>query len=375
MEGDGTAVRGAARRDGRTNAFDLLRLLGAVAVLVEHSWLLSGHGYPLPAETGATFGRVGVGVFFLTSGYLVTSSWLADPSTRRFLLRRMLRIYPLYTAVVVVSALVLGPLLTDLTPSRYYADGRTWSYVGDNLLLFPTAFELPGVFTDGPVSNAVNGALWTIPTEVLCYFGVMVLGIVGVVRRRALLAVAATIPVGVAFAVTVTGFTGTLVPRLLDGRAAEQIALFAVGMVVYHLPMDQRPGWRVAGIAIAAWILTWGTPLAGVTAAIVIATSTLAIAFGAPGFLRHPTGHYDLSYGTYLFAFPVQQCLIGAGITNPWAVLSLTIVIVIPLATVSWRYVESPALRLKPRTPVRTTSGGPSRNEPVARGMPPEEDT
>lgn len=344
------AVATRSGEERRANAFDLLRLLGALAVLVEHSWVLAGHGLPLlPAESGTTLGRIGVGIFFLTSGYLITSSWLADPSVGRFLARRALRIYPLFAVVVLMLALVAGPLLTVLPVGEYYTHPQTWTYLGNNLLVFPTEFALPGVFAGAPGSEAVNGSLWTIPTEILCYFAVIALGVAGIVRRRWLMGLAALVPVAACAAVLVSGYSGTVVPRLLDARSVEQVALFAVGMVALHLLRRRGPGLPVAVLAILVWLVSWGTPLAPLAALVAVAVVTLSVAFRAPARLRHPTGSYDLSYGTYLFAFPVQQVLVAAGIRDGGLVLGLTIAIVLPLAALSWRWLERPALRLKPR--------------------------
>jgi len=56
----------------------------------------------------------------------------------------------------------------------------------------------------------------------------------------------------------------------------------------------------------------------------------------------------DLSYATYLYAFPVAQLWVAAlGPGSPWAVALLTALVVLPMAWVSWRLVEAPALRRK----------------------------
>ena len=95
------------------------------------------------------------------------------------------------------------------------------------------------------------------------------------------------------------------------------------------------------------------TPAAPVGAILFVAAVTYTIAFRAPTALRHPTKGYDLSYGTYLLAFPVQQLLSGL----PSALNALlTAVIVLPLSAASWRFVEQPALRHKPVRPALATT-------------------
>lgn len=341
----------------RSNAFDLLRLAAALLVLVEHSWLLTGSGFPLlPPSVGVTVGGVGLGVFFLTSGYLILDSWLADPSPPRFAARRALRILPLYLIVVLLTVLVAGPLLSTLAPAEYFADGGTWEYLTAHLLLFGNEFDLPGVFTDAPYSTGVNGSLWTIPIEILCYVGVAVLGVVGLLRSRALLVVAALVPVVLFVVVDATGYEGTLIPRVLSANAAPLIAFFAIGMVVRRMRPGATPPWPVVVAAVLLWPLTWGTPVAGAVGIGVVALLTFAVAFGAPSAVHHPTGRTDLSYGIYVLAYPVQQVLTAAGVRVAVLNLLLTVAVVAPAAVLTWRTIESPVLRLKPRRPARTPS-------------------
>lgn len=339
-------------RDVRANAFDLLRLLAALTVVVEHSWVLLGAGYPLlPERSGTTIGGIGLGIFFLTSGYLILDSWLADPSPHRFVARRALRIAPLFVVVVVVSALVLGPLLTTLPAGRYFADPGTWGYIGSNLALYVMEFDLPGVFTDAPYSTAVNGSLWTIPIEVLCYLGILVLGVVGIACRRWLVAALAVVPVGVLTAIELSGYDGTVIPRLLSANGMPLVAFFAVGMAVRSIRPNWRPPWTLTAVVVVSWLYTWGTPVAGVLAPAAISLVTLTVAFAAPTVLHHPTGRNDLSYGVYVLSYPIQQMLIQAGVTSAVLVLLLTVLIVAPLALLTWRFIERPMLRLKPRRP------------------------
>ncbi len=79
----------------------------------------------------------------------------------------------------------------------------------------------------------------------------------------------------------------------------------------------------------------------------------LAILFGSASTpCIRDTGRYgDISYGVYLYAFPVQQTIIslfGNHLTI-WSALSLSTAVTVALAFLSWHLVESPALQLKKR--------------------------
>ena len=75
----------------RNNNFDGLRLIGALLVVFSHQFALAGRWEPRVIGDHS-FGSLGVLIFFSISGYLVTSSWIADPHPGRFFTRRFLRV-------------------------------------------------------------------------------------------------------------------------------------------------------------------------------------------------------------------------------------------------------------------------------------------
>jgi peptidoglycan/LPS O-acetylase OafA/YrhL len=88
---------------------------------------------------------------------------------------------PALTVEVLLSALVLGPVLTTASLENYFlsADFRLYflNILGD------IHYHLPGVFLSNPVT-VVNGQLWTVPWELVCYIVLAALAVTGVFRRR-----------------------------------------------------------------------------------------------------------------------------------------------------------------------------------------------
>jgi len=112
--------------DRRRNNFDALRLIAALSVVFSHSFLVaegSEANEPFVRLTGnqCILGLVGVFVFFIISGYLVTESWCRSPMPGRFALRRALRIYPGLVVNVALCAFVMGPLITSLPWPAYFS--------------------------------------------------------------------------------------------------------------------------------------------------------------------------------------------------------------------------------------------------------------
>ncbi len=106
----------------RFDSFDLLRAVGALAVLVSHSFALTGR--PEPGVPGAdTLGGLGVAIFFSISGYLIALSWRRDPRPGAFLVKRSLRIFPALGVAVVLAAFLLGPVVTQLSAKGDFSYG------------------------------------------------------------------------------------------------------------------------------------------------------------------------------------------------------------------------------------------------------------
>src|SRR5438046_7505696 len=117
------------RGRGRDNNFNLVRLFAAGLVLVSHSWPLTATpGEPLERFADFSLGHLGVDVFFVVSGFLVTGSLLARSTLGAFLRARALRIFPALVASAFGTALVIGPLVTQLPLGRYFAAWGTWRY-------------------------------------------------------------------------------------------------------------------------------------------------------------------------------------------------------------------------------------------------------
>ena len=313
------------------NSFDLLRLLAAVSVVYHHTRPVLG--LP-PHRLGSfDFGELGVGVFFVISGYLVTASFQRSAGVWDYLRKRILRIEPALIASLLVTALVFGAMATELPLGDYFRRPEVYLYVARNALLYPVTYDLPGVFAHNPLAHAVNGSLWTLRLEFTCYLGVALLGVAGLLRP----AVAAILAV-----VCLAAFALLQLwrPELAQGGVLRLTAIGAQYGFLFlagaYLQLIGRPPPRWALLS-AAFLLTpyW---ILGLPVLVVMLAS-------APS----PKLPADISYGTYIYAFPLQQMLQSAGLLSFWS----SLLAVLPFALASWFLIERPALWLKGRTPRR----------------------
>ena len=339
----------------RANNLDALRLLAASMVLFSHQFALIR--LPHPTVGGIDVGTLGVSIFFMLSGMLVTQSWQSDPHLMRFAARRLLRIWPALALCVLVMALVVGPWFTTLAPADYFASDGLQAFVWNNLR-FRIVYTLPGVFEANPYPSTVNGSLWTIPIEVMCYACIGLAGLLGMLARGWMLPVLAAclacwleLRVAGVIGQSTAGQNlkyGLLLVFLTGGCALRSRALW----------MARPLPWVLACVAFAAAALAADRIFWATTAVAVVVVCT---AYGSATPLMRRAGRFgDLSYGLYIYGFVVQQSLLALGI-GAWGLagsFAASLAVSLVCAWVSWHAVESPALRYKPRA---ASAPGPRR--------------
>lgn len=290
------------------------------------------HVYPLSGRAAPTFfatdyGALGVGIFFVISGYLVSGSLARSATIGDYIKKRLLRIEPGLIVALLVTALALGATVTTLPLGDYLTSPQVWLYVARNALLYPVDYALPGVFAANPFPAVVNGSLWTLRLEFSCYLALAALSAVKLLRPRVVTALTLAAAVGlVALRLVWPPEAGWL--RLADVSVLN--GYLFLGGVWLHLHGKALPWWAPAiGIALLA------TPL--------WALGLPAVVLGL-GRMTAPKLPADLSYGLYIYAFPLQQVLAMNGMLSLWTSMAATL----PFAAASWFLIEKPALRLKP---------------------------
>lgn len=337
------------------NNFDLLRIFAALVVLLSHSYPLSGKGQEifsrlLGYDTG---GGYGVAIFFVISGFLVTRS-VQQRSILSYLASRAARIVPALFVALAVQALVIGPLLTSLPLGAYLRAGDTWGFL-HGTGIFYLHDNLPGLFTHLPVP-AVNGSLWTIPVEVFYYLLLVVLATLGLLRRIPVLVLLAAASAALGYMTIFLGLDwlhqGGMMVRnvpLLPSARMGIFFLFGAACWVWRARVPLDPG-----LALVAAILLVIGQTGGLGGVIYYPCFGYLVLFVAL-WRRIPQGLYarigDISYGTYLYAFPVQQAVLtlAGGHLRPTMLSLLAVPPTLLLGFLSWRLIEAPSLAWRRR--------------------------
>jgi len=328
------------------NNFDALRLVAAVSVIFSHSFLIAegtGANEPLNRLTGnqCMLGLAGVFVFFAISGFLVTQSFEQTQGPLRYLVKRCLRIFPGYIVVLLLTAFVLGPLVTNLPLGDYLHRREPYWYVLFNAIFSLKVHELPGVlFVDNAVGLEVNGSLWSLGYEFEMYLMVLALGVLRLIRLP------------ICFALLALGMACIHFDALgFLGGWGWMLGFFAAGMVLYkmrdmrifhpNIALFAALGLVLSGAYQGAFILLF--PIFGCYLAIYFALNQKLPIIPAARF-------GDLSYGLYIYGWPSQQMVIWLmhGHAQWWQVFLLATLLAGALAFLSWHLIEKRALRLKP---------------------------
>ena len=366
----------------RRNNFDALRLIAATSVIFTHAFLIAEgeqNRDPLVVLTRnqCPTGLVGVFVFFAISGFLVTQSWEQTRSLPRYAAKRTLRIYPGYATCILLLTFGLGAAVTSLPLDDYLRDPRTHEFLIANLKMELQPNALPGVvFGQSWFGNVMDGPLWSLPLEVSLYVMVALLGLARSLRVPVLAALLALGVFEVAFDHWVDK---NVIPLISEPHFASiagflagvlwMLPFFATGMIAYKLRDRGIFNGRVALLAGAVLIasvvlanalpenaLPWNLHRHAFIPTFSICGCYLALYVALhPGLPVFPAARFgDLSYGLYIYGWPVEQTIAylrpGA---SWWQLFLLSMLATGAVAFLSWHVVEKRALSLKPRGAAR----------------------
>lgn len=345
----------ARLRNDRSNAFDAVRLALATMVVFAHCYFLVDGAIdrePLWVLSHGQLqsGQVAVYLFLCISGFLVTRSFLTSRSLRSYLSKRFARIVPGFLTATFLGLVVLAPLLATGTIGEFFSR-QNWLAICINALALRQT-GVSGVLDPNPV-KLVHGTLWTIKYEFDCYILTALIGSLGLLSRRFAIATFAVIVVVlIALNLAVerlpaidTGIAGLLISS--PPRWPELLPFYFAGAAIYVF----RKSIPLSGILFMAanGILLISLFTGGARVAMLLAGSyaIIYLALSANGRISIFGRHTDLSYGVYLYAWPVQQLVVFASrnALSPLALFAISMPISLFVAYCSWRLIEEPALR------------------------------
>ncbi|EDY22203.1 acyltransferase 3 [Chthoniobacter flavus Ellin428] len=349
----------------RGNSFTFLRLAFALAVLFSHSFGLGGFGVdPLLAFSHGQMqiGELAVLGFFVISGFLITASALRQPSIRQFALNRAARIAPGFWAVQLLTVFVLAPAITlaryghflDYWGSILVGPNSAWDYLWRNAAFRIVQYPITNLFAHNPLAGAVNGSLWSLGPEVTCYVCLGLATFFGTLRWKYTGPLCFLLFYGFHQLALIRPETGVAVARVMENGFIfglhqplyrSVFLAFLAGMACYQFREALRwKGWLAAVAGAALLITCW---VGGFDFAWPIAWPYLVLYLAHRLPFERVEKWGDFSYGIYIYAFPIQQCLALAKVQRLgfMAFLGASAILSILAGAASWFLLERCVLR------------------------------
>ncbi|NIF46976.1 acyltransferase [Enterobacter sp. Ap-1006] len=330
------------------NNLDFIRLLCAYFVIYSHAYVLApSFGsddilYKTFQLGDIGFGSIAVKTFFLISGILITNSLMSGGNLFSFVISRFARIYPAFFVVVVISATVIGPLVSTLSLSDYFSSNEVWLYISKTLRL-NIQYLLPGVFNNNALP-AINGSIWTIPMEVKAYLYLMLTYLLSMVfghYKKYFIAFISIVIIAEPF----TPFKGVflaktdvigiylLYPFFSIGCL---LALFKENIKTHHLLL-------ISVSSLIAFIVFSKSEL-NRTFCFHLFSSLFLIYIASTPLIKKIKINNDISYGVYLWAFPAQQLIASAYPHSPYINMIIAFILSSILGLISFHVIENPSM-------------------------------
>jgi peptidoglycan/LPS O-acetylase OafA/YrhL len=334
-------------RSFRLNNFDLLRLLAATQVIVDHYYQhlnipISSFGLKL------LYLFPGVPVFFVISGYLISASYERNNNLGVYAKNRALRIYPGLWGCILVTVIVIA--LTGIS----FFNKQTVAWLPAQLVGF--------IYTPAFLANygfgSYNGSLWTIPIELQFYIMLPVCYLLA--RRKEifkyLLYILLVVFIILNIFCTVSDF-GPKINKLITYTFVPNFYMFLAGVILQRLQLYKSTWIHNKALYWAAGYVAFSLLLQehmSLTAFLIIknlllAFVVLSLAYSLPQLAGKLLRSNDISYGVYIYHGLVLTVIVQeklAGRINLFEIILISYL----LGLLSWWFVEKPFLKKKAKS-------------------------
>lgn len=308
----------------RSNNLNLVKFTAALFVIISHAYpLCKGAEYndilSDLSRNSIAFGSLAVAIFFMSSGFFVTKSLLKSKDSKKYLHNRFIRIFPPLWFTLLVCILVCGLFFSTYNLGKYFLSIDFLKYCL-NFILIPI-HNLPGVFMNNIYPGVVNGPLWTLPIEFVCYLVLLLAYKLNLVNKKSYKYVALLV---------IVAFVGiNLIPLSIKGYI-QPCFLFFWGSFywIYRDKITMNNTYFL--ISLVAFVLLIVLGYGQVASFLFVPYLTLYIAFCLPQCNNRLASLGNLSYDIYLCGWPIQQMIIS--LFGGSMLVGMNILISIPLS-------------------------------------------
>ena len=332
-------------------------MIAAIAVIISHSFALALGDKNLGVVKdllGISLGTIAVDIFFITSGLLVTRSLLVRTDIKFFIVSRILRIFPALI-ICVLFCVILGAYLSSFSLPDYLEDPELLNFIFYNSTIILTDYqELPGVFYDAPLDRSVNGSLWTLPWELRMYMVLIGIGVLAYLLRKIKISfpLAQVIIVFIAISSTALYFYFHFNDNFhwFYYKFFRFSSAFFIGGSLYVLRkyIFLNINWLIIAFTLMIFALYISKTIFFIAYIFIMPYIVLCAAYLPTGKILKYNKLGDFSYGTYIYAWPIQQTLAITILSiTPYEMMFMAFLITLLLAILSWYIIEKPAMKIK----------------------------
>lgn len=301
---------------------------------------------------GQEIHSLGVKLFFLLGGYFITISWNSEKKISRYLIKRFFRIWPPLVIAVFVTAFIICPLFSSLEIGEYLKNPEVMNYFIKNIKLYPV-YALPGVFIENPYKGAVNGSLWSLPVEMLMYIIVPLFSTFVIRRERKRDFFAMLIITVMICALQILHLVYFPEKRIIIYgtdlmQALDLFPWYLIGMLFTFPYIKKCLNLQIAMLlymlcACMQFLTVFNYIMVYIFFPYVIFSFGLS---NSPFFGKKiPSRRWEISYGLFLYGFPIQQAVEWINLKNNMQFsfmteLTMSVFITSVFAYISHNFVE-----------------------------------
>ncbi|MFV8346500.1 acyltransferase family protein [Flavobacterium sp. ZB4P13] len=335
----------------KNNNFDFLRFLFALLVVISHAYPLSGSSetsqwiYQITNEQ-IVLAQVGLSGFFIISGYFIFQSLERSKGLLDYFKKRVLRLFPALFVVLLLT-IVLAPFVYN-GAVPFFKNTAVYSYVSNNLSLYFFQSSIKGIF-DTNAYHSINGSLWTIRYEFSLYIALSLLFFFRKQKQLVLLIILFSYVVFIfLYTFYLDRFRGSSLFGL-QGLHVLNLGTFFIGGSLLASLQFERMGNKslILGISILILVLSLYFNYYEWVKHIIMPVVVMLLGFIPVFFIRTFGKIGDMSYGIYIYSFPIQQSLMYFFKMDTYVLMISSVLLSMGFGYVSWHWIEKRALEYK----------------------------